>query len=194
MSLQAYHQDLESYFKLYCIESVPDMELHEHSRAWKFLEKLASDYSIHNIYKACDDMESLEASLGQLIYEDMHIYDFRVIYFILEGENNKVILNHTVYRLEELAEMFEGKLQDKVIHFANTKSLDLTEETFQYFLDVTGATAISGYTHSSPIFSAALDLHYFSLYRKYDDVVELVHKLYQTHGKLYHAMGFRLYY
>ena len=45
------------------------MELHEHSRACAF-RKLASDYSIHNIYKACDDMESLEASLGQLIYED----------------------------------------------------------------------------------------------------------------------------
>src|SRR5690625_7781023 len=105
MSLQSYHQDLESYFKLYCIESVPDTDFHEHSRAWRFLEKLASNYNIHNIYKACEDMEGLEASLGQLIYEDMHIYDFRVIYFILEGDTNEIILNYTVYRLEELAEM-----------------------------------------------------------------------------------------
>lgn len=193
MSLEPYHQDLEAHFKLYCIESVPDMDSHEHSKAWRFLEKLASDYNIHNIYKACDDMESLEASLGQLLYEDLDTSDFRVLYFILEGKNNKIILNHAVYTLEELAEMFEGKLHDKVIHFANTKSLDLTEETFQYFLDVTGAAAISGYAYSTPIFSAALDLHYFSLYREYDDVVALVHKLYETHGKLYHAMGFRLY-
>lgn len=194
MSLETYHPDLEPYFKLYCIESVPDMELHTHSQVWKFLEKLATHYNIHNIYKACEDMESLEASLGHLIYEDMNTSDFRVLYFILEGEGNKIILNDTVYHLEELAEMFEGKLKNRVIHFANTKSLDLSEDTFQYFLDVTGALAISGYAHSSPIFSAALDLHYFSLYREFDDVVDLVHKLYDTQGKLYHAMGFRLYY
>src|SRR5699024_6461286 len=135
---------------------------------------------------ACDDMESLESSLGQLIYEDIDTSDFRILYFVLEGENNEIILNDTVYQLEELAEMFEGKLNDKIIHFANTKSLNLEEETFQYFLDVTGAKAISGYAHQAPIFSAALDLHYFSLYREIDDVVELVHKLYETHDKLYH--------
>lgn len=195
MNLQAYHPDLEPYFKLYCIESVPDVETHEHSDVWEFLEKLAHRYNIHNIYKACEDMESLEASLDQLIYEeDIDTSDFRIVYLILEGEGNEIILDDSIYRLEEIAEMFEGKLKDKIIHFANTKSLDLTEETFQYFLDVTGATAISGYIHEAPIFSAALDLHYFSLYRENDDVVDVVHKLYETHDKLYHAMGFRLYY
>lgn len=194
MNLESYHPDVEPYFKLYCIESVPDMEQHTHSKVWRFLEKLATHYDIHNIYKACEDMESLEASLGHLIYEDMETSDFRVLYFILEGEGNEIILNDAVYQLEELAEMFEGKLKNKVIHFANTKSLDLSEDTFQYFLDVTGALAISGYAHSTPIFSAVLDLHYFSLYREFDDVVELVNKLYDTQGKLYHAMGFRLYY
>src|SRR5699024_12646370 len=112
----------------------------------------------------------------------------------LEIYDNEIMLNESVYPLKELAEMFEGRLHDQVIHFANTKSVELTEESFQYFIDVTGATAVSGYAYSSPIFSAALHLHYFSLYRQYDDVVELVHKLYETHGKLYHAMGFRLYY
>lgn len=194
MNLQAYHPDLEPYFKLYCIESVPDMETQEHSMVWEFLEKLAHRYDIHNIYKACEDMESLEASLEQLIYEDSNPSDFRIVYLILKGEGNEVILDDSIYRLEEIAEMFEGKLKDRIIHFANTKSLELTEETFQYFLDVTGARAISGYTHETPIFSAALDLHYFSLYRENDDVVDIVHKLYETHAKLYHAMGFRLYY
>src|SRR5699024_4478108 len=194
MNLEPYQEDLEYYFKLYCIESVPDADVQVHSKAWRFLERLASDYNIHNIYKACEDMEGLEASLGQLIYEDMDTSDYRVLYFILEGDDNEIILTDSVYRLKELAEMFEGRLHDKVIHFANTKSLDLTEESFQYFLYVTGATAVSSYVYSSTIFSAALDMYYFSLYREYDDVVELVHKLYETHGKLYHAMGFRLYY
>lgn len=195
MNLQAYHHDLDPHFKLYCIESVPDMEEQTHSQVWSFLEELAHRFDIHNIYKACEDMESLEASLDQLIYEDdIDTSDFLIVYFILEGQGNEIILDDSIYRLEEIAEMFEGKLKGKIIHFANTKSLELTEETFQYFLDVTGATAISGYAHETPIFSAALDLHYFSLYREIDDVVDLVHKLYETHAKLYHAMGFRLYY
>lgn len=194
MELQNYYPDHEPHFKLYCVESVQDTETHNHSKLWSFLEELALKYNIHNIYKACDDLESFEASLEQLIHGEIDTSDFKILYFVLEGEDNEIVLNDYVYSLEEIAEMFEGKFHDKIIHFANTKSLDLEEETFQYFLDVTGAVAISGYTHPNPIPSFVLDLHYFSLYRKINEVVELVHQLYKTHAKLYHAMGFKLYY
>lgn len=194
MHLETYQPDLEPYFKLYCIECVTDLENHTHSDTWLFLEKLAQHYNIHNVYKACEDMESLEAGLSQLIYEDSEDSDFLIIYFIVKGQANEIVLGDSIYRLEEIAELFEGKLKGRILHFANTKSLDLTEESFQYFLDVTGATAVSGYIHESPIFSAALDLHYFSLYREIYEVVDLVHTLYEKYAKLYHAMGFRLYY
>lgn len=194
MNLQKYYPDFDPYFKLYCVESVVDTDKHSHSGVWPFLEKLVTQYNIHNIYKACDDFESFESSLDQLIYEDLNTSDFKIIYLIMEGNANEIIINNHVFTLEELAELFEGKLKNKILHFANTKYLDLEEESFQYFLDVTGATAISGYAYHSSFFSAALDLYYFSFFIKIDDMYELVHKLYETHAELYHSMGFKVYY
>lgn len=67
--------------------------------------------------------------------------------------------------------MFESKLKGKIVHFANTFHLDLEEEIFQYFLDVTDAKAISGYRNHVPILSTVLDNLYFTLSEEYDEVV-----------------------
>ena len=72
--------------------------------------------------------------------------------------------------------------------------LDLEEESFQYFLDVTGAKAVSGYVNHSPILSTILDQHYFCLAKEIDNEVELVHALFDKFSNLCLKMGFRLYY
>jgi hypothetical protein len=49
-------------------------------------------------------------------------------------------------------------MKGKILHFANSKVLDLSNDEAQYFLDVTGARAISGYgTSSSTLTSSVLD-------------------------------------
>ena len=63
----------------------------------------------------------------------------------MEGENNNICIYDYYYSLDEIAELFEGKMRGKIIHFANTKTLELTNDEAQFFLDVTGAKAISGY-------------------------------------------------
>ena len=179
---------------LYCLEGVTDVSAPNKSLILPSLVNLASHYGVTNVYKTCDSLEGLEESLSTLLYEDRHFKDYSILYLVFEGRGNQITLDKYYYTLEEIAEFFEGKLTGKIVHFANTMQLDLEEESFQYFLDVTGAKAISGYGNAVPLLSTVLDNLFFALYQEYDDVTELVEELFQQHYALCKGLGFRLYY
>lgn len=186
--------DRDKQSKLFCLEGVRDVEAHAGSPILPFLEYLALEQGITNIYKTCDRIESLEESLNILLYEDRNFKHYEILYLVFEGEGNTIVLDNYYYSLEEIAEFFEGKLKGKILHFANTKRLDLDEEAAQYFLDVTGAKAISGYGKRFPVLSTVLDNHFFALCQEYDDVVTIVETLFESQYALCKAMDFRLYY
>jgi hypothetical protein len=72
-------------------------------------------------------------------------------------------------------------LTGKILHFANTKTLDLSAEEAQYFIDVTGARAISGYgTAYNRLSSINLDKTFFSLCQDEDDLIEIVKNCIKT--------------
>jgi hypothetical protein len=180
--------------KLYCLEEVQNIEDENQSIILPSLEKLAIQYGITNVYQTCDSIEGLEESLSTLLYEDRNFHDYEILYLVFEGKGNQIIIDNYNYSLEEIAEFFEGKLTGKLLHFANTMQLDLNQETAQYFLDVTGAYAVSGYKNNVPLLSTALDNHFFALSQEYDDVTEIVEELYQKHFAIAKTMGFTLYY
>ncbi len=128
-----------------------------------------------------------------LLYHDKYFRDYKIIYLVFEGEGNQIQIDDYYYSLEEVAEIFQGKLTDKIVHFANTMNLDLEDESFQYFIDVTGAKALSGYVNPSPILSTILDQYYFCLAKEIDDEEELVHALFDKHANICLKLGFRLY-
>lgn len=179
---------------VYCLEVVPDETAPTKSAILPSLQQLALHYGMTNVYKTCDSIEGFEESISTLVYEDKDFEDYGFIYLIFEGSHNELKIDNYFYSLEEIAEFFEGKLKGKIIHFANTFRLDLEEETFQYFLDVTGARAISGYANQVPVLSSVLDNLYFSLSEEYDDLVELVEVLHEQQYLLCSALGFRMYY
>lgn len=186
--------DVENF--IYCLEVVPDADIIETTEVVKILEDIAYHQNITSIYKACDTMEGLEESLNYLLYDDHNFKDYEIIYLVLPGESNNVLINNYYYSMEEIAELFEGKLDGKVIHFANKKILDLTDEESQYFIDVTGARAVSGYEYPSASMSSAftIDRVFFSQFYKDDDLKEVVKTMYDKHRKLCTLLGFRLYY
>ncbi|PQJ32388.1 hypothetical protein BST92_10830 [Nonlabens arenilitoris] len=181
---------------IYCLEVVPDANSTETTEVLTILEDMALQQQITSIYKACDTIEDLEDSINHLLYDDHHFQDYEMIYLVLPGEANNILINGYYYSIEEIAELFEGKMDGKVIHFANKKLLDLTDDESQYFLDVTGARAISGYGVSSAHMTSAftLDRLFFSLFYENDDLKEVVERLFYKQYKLCQLLDFRLYY
>ncbi len=180
---------------IFCLEAVPDVDSDTETDVLKQLEDLVYSHGISSIYKSCDTIEGLEESLGALLYDDHNFKNYRVIYLVMPGQKNTICLNDYYYSIEEIAELFEGKLKGKIIHFSNKKILDLSEEEAQYFLDITGARAISGYgTKAGKINSILLDKAYFSLFQEEDDIVEIVELLHEKQYAACKLLDFRLYY
>ncbi|MGO4905779.1 DUF6642 family protein [Flavobacterium sp. W20_MBD1_R3] len=185
----------ESETFIFCLEGVPDIEVITTTEVVKNLEKLAFEQGISSIHKTCDTIEGLEESLNALLFEDHNFKDYEIIYLVMPGERNTICLHDYYYSLEEIAELFEGKMKGKILHFANAKVLDLSQEEAQYFLDITGARAISGYgVSSAKLTSCALDKAFFSLFEEQDNVIEIVAELHEKHFAACQFLDFRLYY
>ena len=179
---------------IFCLEAVDDVESGKITETVKILEQLVYDQGIGSIYQMCDTIEGLEDSLNALIH-DRNFKNYEIIYLVMPGEQNSICLNGYYYSIEEIAELFEGKLKGKILHFANEKALDLSSEEAQYFLDITNAKAISGYGNAyGKQSSSGLDRAFFGLFEDSDDVVDIVEELHQKHYTLCKLLDFRLYY
>ncbi|MUH36193.1 hypothetical protein D9O36_10100 [Zobellia amurskyensis] len=188
-------QSIDTDYFIYCLEGVQDIETDKVTEAQQNLEQLAMKYGIASIYKTCDTIEGLEESLNALVLDDHNFKDYEIIYLVMTGEANSICLNDYYYSLQEVAELFEGRLKGKILHFSNAKILDLDEEEAQYFLDITGARAVSGYGNEfNGISSANLDKAFFNLFKEDDDMFEVVEELHQRHYNVCKLLDFRLYY
>lgn len=179
---------------IFCLEGVPDAVEEQQTQVLLQLEKMAFEQKLTSIYKACDSIEGLEESLTTLLYDDNNFKAYEIIYLVMPGEANSICLNDYLYSLEEIAELFEGKMKGKMIHFANTKIVDLEPDEAQYFLDITGARAISGYGVTSSTKSYVLDKLFFELCQKEEDVTDVVEALFEKQYTLCNLLDFRLYY
>lgn len=182
------------YF-IYCLEAVEDVEIETITETQNKLDQLTSQYGVASIYNTCDSIEGLENNINTLVLDDHNFNDYEIIYLVITGEANSITLNDYNYSLQEVAELFEGRLQGKILHFSNVKVLDLDEEEAQYFLDITGAKAISGYGYEyNGITSSNLDIAFFNLFKEDDNMFDVVEELHQRHYKLCKLLDFRLYY
>jgi hypothetical protein len=188
-------QLLDTDYFIYCLEAVEDIEIDILTEAQKKLEQLTMQYGVASIYNTCDTIEGLESSLNALVLDDHHFKDYEIIYMVITGEANSICLNDYYYSLQEIAEMFEGRLEGKILHFSNAKVLDLDAEEAQYFLDITGAKAVSGYGNASNgISSSNLDMVFFNLFKEDDNMLDVVEELHQRHHKICNLLDFRMYY
>ncbi|SFC31915.1 hypothetical protein SAMN04489722_102191 [Algibacter lectus] len=188
-------QLIDTDYFIYCLEAVEDVEVDTVTEAQKKLDQLTTQYGVASIYNTCDTIEGLEDNLNALVLGDHNFKDYEIIYLVITGEANSICLNDYYYSLQEIAEIFEGRLDGKILHFSNAKVLDLDEEEAQYFIDITGARGISGYGNASNgITSSSLDIAFFNLFNEDDNMLDVVEELHQRHYKLCKLLDFRLYY
>ncbi|MGB6151870.1 MAG: DUF6642 family protein [Pricia sp.] len=188
-------QAIDTDYFVYCLEGVDDTETDTVTEAQENLEQLAMNYGIASIYKTCDTIEGLEDSLNALVLDDHNFNDYEIVYLVIPGGANSICLNHYYYSLQEIAEIFEGRLKGKILHFSNAKILDLDEEEAQYFLDITGAKGVSGYGRErNGISSSNLDKAFFNLFKEDDNLLDVVEELHQRHYNFCKLLDFRLYY
>ena len=81
---------------IFCLEAVSDIEKVTVTDIQHQLERLAFNYKIASIYKACDTIEGVEESLSALLYDDHNFKNYEIIYLVMQGEDNTFAYTITI--------------------------------------------------------------------------------------------------
>jgi hypothetical protein len=90
-------------------------------------------------------------------------------YLAFHGSPGHLVIGRTSYSLEQLGELLEDRLADRILYFGSCGTLDVEIDRIQALRAQTAARAISGYTKDVDwIESAAFDLNLIDAVTWYD--------------------------
>lgn len=179
---------------IFCLEGDWKENLKHKSSILPALELLELNTGIQSIYKTCGSYGEFEVRLKQILADKRKYDSFEIIYLAFHGRKNHIIIGEVDYSLEEIAKTFEGRLDGKMIHFGSCKTLSIGEEQAKYFLEVTGAKAISGYGKNVAfISSTVVDILFFEMFQKFERLHSIRDNMHKHYGDLFRALDFKFY-
>lgn len=179
---------------IFCLEGDWNDNLKHKSSILPALELLELNLGIETIYKTCASFEEFEVRLNQILADKRKYNSFEIIYLAFHGRKNHIIIGKGEYSLEEIAKTFEGKLDGKMIHFGSCKTLSIDDEQANYFLEITGAKAISGYGKNVDfISSTVVDILFFEMCQKFERMHYIEGNMNKHYDTLCSALDFKFY-
>lgn len=179
---------------IFCLEGDWNDNLKHKSSILPALELLELNNGIQSIYKTCGSYGEFEVRLNQILADKRKYNSFEIIYLAFHGSKNKIFIGDEAYSLEEIAETFEGRLEGKIIHFGSCKTLSIDEDQAKYFLEVTGAKAISGYGKNVDfISSTVVDILFFEMCQKYERMHYIKENMNKHYRELCSDLDFKFY-
>jgi hypothetical protein len=180
---------------IFCLEGDWNNNLKHKSSILPALQLLELNIGIETIYKTCASFEEFEVRLNQILADKRKYNSFEIIYLAFHGRKNHIIIGEGEYSLEDIAKTFEGRLDNKMIHFGSCKTLSIDKEQANYFLEITGAKAISGYGKNVDfISSTVVDILFFEMCQKFERVHYIKENMNNLYGDLCSALDFKFYY
>lgn len=154
----------------------------------KFLENVSKIKYIHRRVALKDD---LFYYLDQAVKSKYSGYN--LLYLAFHGSSREIWMadNKSSVTLQDLAEKYEGKFVGRTIHFGSCKTLRISPEELEYFLDMTRAEIVSGYTTDVDfIDSSIFEIAYFTWMQEYKQKWRVADKLKNLYPSLYGRLGF----
>lgn len=186
-----------SYTKqIFCIEGDWHPDLREKDtieNALKFMET-ASGMKIKYIHRHCSTHEELQNRIVE--YNKRRYNKFSIFYLAFHGVPNGLRLNHKqILTLDELADMAENKLRNKILHLGSCETLNINRRDIKRFLNRTGALCISGFKKEVPFVSSTIfDVLYFEMCQYYKQMNTIEKHMKNYYGKLMKELQFVMVY
>lgn len=186
-----------SYAKqIFCIEGDwhPDLRQKDTiESALKFMET-ASGMKIKYIHRHCSTSQELENRINE--YTKKRYDQFSIFYLAFHGVPNGLKLSQkNILSLDELAEMADGKLQNKILHFGSCETLNISKPKIQKFMNRTGALCVSGFKKEVPFVSSTIfDVLYFEMCQYYKQMHIIEKHMKNYYGKLMKELQFVMVY
>jgi hypothetical protein len=182
------------YKNVFCIEGYWTNNLKSRTSIKSALDFLESNSQIKYIHRSAATIDQVDYLMKESLLQSYKEYS--IIYLASHGYPGEIKFGkRKIITMEEIAEMIEGKANDKIIHFGSCSTLNVPGKRIRRFLDKTGALAVSGYTREIDFVpSTFLDILYFQLCQEYRKI-PLIHKdLKNYYGKVANKIGFKMIY
>jgi len=183
---------------VFCIEGNWTNDLRDRrsiKTALEFLEHNSySKKPVLHTHRQCSSKQEFENLIKESCFKRYDQYS--ILYLAFHGNAGRLHVGKRVtMRLEEIAEMLEGKAANKIIHFGSCETMYVMRRELNKFMKQTGALAISGYEKTIDFMpSTFLDLLYFQFCQQYQKMYLIERDVKQYYGKLARELGFKMIY
>lgn len=168
---------------IYCIEGNWNDNPRSNQSVKPILDLLYSFYKVKYIYRKCVTRD--EFLEGLQTFTQKRYSNYTILYIAYHGQKNCIDFgNDNFITLQEIANVLEGKLNGKIVHFGSCSTLHTSLKNIADFITRTGCSLMSGYRKDIEFFSgSAFELVYFELLQQFTSLRKIqstVTKKYQT--------------
>jgi len=157
----------ETYEKhIYCLEGNWNINPRSNQSIKPILELLNTASGVKYIYRKCNTKDELLEYLRQFTFK--RYQNYTILYLAFHGRKNRILTGKEYTTLKEIADVLDGKLDNKIIHFGSCLTLGASETNINNFINKTSCLFISGYKKTVDyIDSTAFELSYLNVLQKY---------------------------
>jgi hypothetical protein len=185
-------KDYKKY--IFCLEGDWNNDLRNKSSVQNALNLLEVNNNIDTIYKTCNTYTEFKTRLIQLCKAPKRYEKYSIIYLAFHGVENGLVINGDIIPLEKIAQDFEGKFKNKIIHFGSCSTIDIDEQDLEFFLNKTNALAVSGYKEDIDFISSTVfDILYFEMCQSYKNIFAINRNMFKNYKNLCDKLGFKIY-
>lgn len=167
---------------IYCLEGNWNKHPKSNQSIKPILDLLYTFSKVKYIYRKCITKEDFIK--GLLTFTQKRYSNYTVLYIAYHGRKNRICFGNEYITLKEIANLLEGKLDGKIVHFGSCATLNTTEKNITDFITRTGCTFMSGYQKDVEyIDSTAFELGYFDVlqwYNSFGKIKSTIIKKYST--------------
>ncbi|KAF5036772.1 hypothetical protein DSECCO2_571620 [anaerobic digester metagenome] len=178
---------------IYCLEGSWNKNPRSNQTIKPILDLLFTFSKIKYIYRKCTDKENFIKELQR--FSQKRYSNYTILYIAYHGRKNRIYFGNEYITLKEIANVLEGKLNGKIVHFGSCSTLNTTEKNINDFINRTGCSFISGYQKDVEyIDSSAFEMVYFETIQKYYSLKKIKLNLIKKYPTLSERLRFILFY
>ncbi|MDP4201112.1 MAG: hypothetical protein Q8861_00330 [Bacteroidota bacterium] len=184
--------------KIFCLETEWDLtktkKMRDKTSIQPLLTFLEQTEKIEYVFRNVASRTDLGYYLSHLKYKTYN--DFQIVYFAFHGSSKAIDIPfepNNPLTFDELAEISNGLLHDKIVHFGSCRTLNTSDQKIREFKESTGAKLVSGYTKTIDfVRSSILDIAYFCELDRAINLGTIENKMNKRYGELMKDLGFKI--
>lgn len=128
---------------IYCLEGNWNTNPRSKQSIRPILDILYYSAGIRYVYRKCNTKDEFFEYLQQFTFK--RYKNYRILYIAFHGQPNGIQIGRDFVTLSEIADVLEGHLSGRIVHFGSCSSMRTKRANIDDFMNRTKANLVSGY-------------------------------------------------